>query len=239
MAICITFNGNKQKGAAIKAVGYIRVSTAGQAEDGVSLDAQRAKIQAWAEINDAELIEVFCDEGISGTKGSRPGLNLALDYAAEHGAALIVFSLSRLSRSTKDTLAIAERLDKNGANLVSMSERIDTTTAAGKMVFRMLAVLNEFERDQISERTKAALSFKKAKGCKTGGYVPYGKDADNAGKLKPNETEQAVIDRILELRAKGLNYSQIAQDLNRIGYKTKTGKSWFPQTVKNVLKKAA
>jgi site-specific DNA recombinase len=223
----------------MKAVGYIRVSTAGQAEDGVSLDAQRAKIQAWAEVNDAELVEVFCDEGISGTKGSRPGLNQGLEYATEHGAALVVYSLSRLSRSTKDTLAIAERLDKAGADLVSMSERIDTTTAAGKMVFRMLAVLNEFERDQISERTKAALSFKKANGCKTGGYAPYGEDADNTGKLKPNDIEQAVIDRILELRTRGWNFSQIARELNRLGYRTKTGKAWYPQTVKNVLKKAA
>ncbi len=56
---------------------------------------------------------------------------------------------------------LAEKLDKAGADLVSLSERIDTTTAAGKMVFRMLAVLNEFERDQISERTSAILQHKK------------------------------------------------------------------------------
>jgi len=76
----------------------------------------------------------------------------------------VVYSLSRLSRSTKDTLQIAEKLDKAGADLVSLSEQIDTTSASGKMVFRLMAVLNEFERDQISERTSAALQHKKAKG---------------------------------------------------------------------------
>jgi DNA invertase Pin-like site-specific DNA recombinase len=68
-----------------------------------------------------------------------------LAAACERKAALIVYSLSRLARSTKDAIAISERLAKNGADLVSLSERIDTTTAAGKIVFRMLAVLAEFE----------------------------------------------------------------------------------------------
>jgi site-specific DNA recombinase len=67
---------------------------------------------------------------------------------------LFVYSLSRLARSTKGTLAIPDRLQKADADLVSLSEKLDTNSAAGKMVFRMLAVLEEFESDQISERTK-------------------------------------------------------------------------------------
>lgn len=69
--------------------------------------------------------------------------------------------MSRLARSTRDAITTSERLDKAGAALVSLSEKIDTTTAAGKMVFRMLAVLAEFERDQISERTTTAMQHKK------------------------------------------------------------------------------
>ena len=61
-------------------------------------------------------------------------------------------------------MAIAERLEKAGADLVSLTEKIDTTSAAGKMVFRMLAVMAEFERDLVSERTRAAMSHKKSKG---------------------------------------------------------------------------
>lgn len=130
-----------------KAIGYIRVSTEQQAEEGVSLAAQKAKIAAWCEINDYELANVFVDAGISGkSMDKRQGLRDAL-AAVKKGGVLVVYSLSRLARSTKDTLAISEQLGKAGADLVSLSEKIDTTGAAGKMMFRMLAVLAEFERD--------------------------------------------------------------------------------------------
>ena len=83
-------------------------------------------------------------------------LQSAIEEACKTKSALVVYSLSRLARSTKDTIAIGEQLDKAGADLVSLSEKIDTTSAAGKMIFRMLAVMADFEKDQISERTKMA-----------------------------------------------------------------------------------
>ena len=218
----------------IKAIGYTRVSTATQASDGVSLKAQEAKIQAWAVVNDAEMLAIYVDQGISGTREDRPGLKQALELAIREKAALVVYSLSRLSRSTRDTIRISERLGKAGADLVSLSESIDTTTAAGKMVFRMLAVLNEFERDQISDRTKAAIAYKKSKHQYTGGEVPYGFALDN-GILRKDQSEQAVIQLILELRARKWNYSRIARELNELGYRTKTGKAWHAQQVKNVI----
>ena len=159
----------------MRAIGYVRVSTAEQAAEGVSLAAQRARIAAWARANDAELVDVFTDAGLSGGRAdNRPGLQAALDRACSGQAALVVYSLSRLARSTRDAITISERLDTAGADLVSLSEKIDTTTAAGKMVFRMLAVLAEFERDQISERTTAAMQHKKARREYTGGEAPYG-----------------------------------------------------------------
>ena len=166
----------------MKAIGYIRVSTQGQVEDGVSLDAQEAKVRSWADLNNAAEVVIFRDEGISGKRSdNRPGLQSALD-ACGKGDALIVYSLSRLSRSTKDTLSLSEILQKKDADLVSLSEKIDTTSASGKMVFRLLAVLNEFERDQISDRTRFALAHKRDKGEKTGGDVPFGYRV-RAGKL--------------------------------------------------------
>lgn len=136
-------------------------------------------------------------------------------------------------------MAIAERLDKAGADLVSLSEKIDTTTAAGKMVFRMLAVLNEFERDQVSDRTKAALAYKKENGEKTGGICPYGYSVDNEGRLHEDQAEREVIDLIHELHSEGWNYSAIARHVNKKGYKTKLGCQWYAQQVKNILRKAA
>jgi len=141
-----------------KAVGYIRVSTAGQANEGVSLDAQGARIRAWCEANGYALTRILSDAGVSGKRADkRARLQAALSDACKLRGALVVYSLSRLARSTKDAIGIAERLDKAGADLVSLTERIDTTTAAGKMVFRMRAVLAEFERDLVSERTTADL----------------------------------------------------------------------------------
>ena len=218
----------------MKAIGYIRVSTQGQAEDGVSLDAQEAKVRAWAELNGAEVV-IFRDEGISGKRAdNRPGLVAALDTVGK-GDALVCYSLSRLSRSTRDALAIADILTKKEADLVSLSEKIDTTTAAGKMVFRMLAVLSEFERDQISDRTRFALAHKRACGEKTGGDVPFGYRL-NAGHLVEDAAEQKAVRLILDLRRKGYALRAICRELEAEGHRTKTGKlSWHPQVVKTII----
>ncbi len=224
------------------AIGYIRVSTEGQAADGVSLDAQRARIQAWCEANGYELTGVHVDAGVSGKRAdNRPGLQDALGAACKaRGAALVVYSLSRLARSTKDAIAIAERLDKAGADLVSLSERIDTTTAAGKMLFRMLAVLAEFERDLVAERTTAALAHKASKGERVG-EVPYGWTlADDGVTLTENPAEQATLADIRELRARGWTYRAIAAELTRLGVLTKKGHSkWTHQSVASILAREA
>ena len=103
------------------AVGYIRVSTIGQAQEGVSLEAQRGKIQAWATANGYALGEIHVDAGISGSKANnRPGLQSALNDACRQKAALVVYSLSRLARSTRDAITISERLEKCGSDLVSL-----------------------------------------------------------------------------------------------------------------------
>lgn len=220
------------------AVAYTRVSTAGQADNGVSLQAQRARIEAWCEANDYRLDAVYSDAGISGSRAdNRPELQRALT-AATKGTAIIVYSLSRLARSTKDAIAIAERLDKAGADLVSLSERIDTTTAAGKMLFRMLAVLAEFERDLVSERTRAALQHKRSNGQRVG-QIPFGFDLANDGiALVPNESEQAVIADIRTMRANGRTLKQIAGELTKRGVRTKSGGDrWSHQTVHRIVKR--
>ena len=159
----------------------------------------------------------------------------ALELTTEHKAVLVVYSLSRLSRSTRLTCEIGDKLDNAGADLVSISEKIDTTTAAGKMVFRVLAAMAEFERDQISERTKLALNHKKANGEKTGGDAPFGWDADDSGKLIENNTEQHIISLIFDAWGRGNSLGSIAKRLNNDGYKTKRGSKFYAQTIKNIL----
>jgi len=224
-----------------RATAYLRVSTEGQAVDGISLDAQRAKIAAWCELNGYSLADVHTDAGISGKRAdNRPALQEALDAVCANGGALIVYSLTRLARSTRDTLAIADRLDRAGADLVSLTEKIDTTTAAGKMVFRLLAVLSEFERDLVSERTTAALAHKRSMGERVG-TVPFGFDlADDGIALTPNAIEQRIIADIEALRVKGYSLRAIADELTRRGITTKKGNAaWTHTAVKRILDRAA
>lgn len=223
----------------MKAIGYCRVSTEGQAQDGVSLDAQQARIRAWCEANGYVLIGLHVDAGLSGCRSdNRPGLQAALLVACKERAALIVYSLSRLARSTKDAIAISDRLAKNGADLVSLSERIDTTTAAGKMVFRMLAVLAEFERDQVAERTKSALGHLRSQGKRISGRIPYGWDlSSDEQTLVPNPAEQEGLRFIQAQRASGHGRRKIAAALTTAGFPTKTGAPWSPQAVGNILRR--
>jgi site-specific DNA recombinase len=222
----------------MEAIGYCRVSTAEQAQDGISLAAQQAKIAAWCIAHDYEFVACYKDAGLSGSRAdNRPALQNALKEVCQRKAALVVYSLSRLTRSTKDTIAISERLGKSGADLVSLSERIDTTSASGKMVFRMLAVLNEFERDQISERTKLAMAHKRASNELIGG-TPYGFTLLPDGKrLISNPTEQKTLTLIGKLRRNEhcSSYRAIARELNKRGIPTKKGRPWIYTTVKGIL----
>ena len=220
-----------------KVIGYIRVSTQGQADKGVSLEAQRAKIEAWCNLNDGELVAVFEDAGISGGgMAKRDGLQDALK-ATTKGMALVAYSISRLARNTKDMLDIAERLERKGADLVSLSERIDTTTASGRMIFRMLAVLAEFEKEQIGERTRMALAHKKANGEAYCG-APFGFDAI-AGRLVAVKKESAIVADILKLRESGASLADIANSLNDKGIEGKRGGKWFPSTVRYLIQRQA
>lgn len=220
-----------------KVVGYIRVSTTGQAEKGASLDAQRAKIEAWCSLNDGELVAVFEDAGISGSgTAKREGLLDALK-ATTKGMALVTYSISRLARNTLDMLNIAKELEKKGADLVSLSERIDTTTASGRMVFRMLAVLAEFEREQVSERTCMTMAHKKASGEAYCG-APFGFEAI-AGRLVEVKRESAIVADILKMREAGASLADIANNLNAKGIEGKRGGKWFPSTVRYLIQRQA
>ena len=220
-----------------KAIGYIRVSTQNQADEGVSLEAQRAKIEAWCTLNDAELIAVHEDAGVSGASMTgRDGLHAALK-ATTKGMALVCYSISRIARSTRDMLEIAERLDAKGADLVSVTERIDTTTAAGRMVFKMLAVLADFERDQIGERTKMALAHKRSIG-EVYAATPFGFDAID-GRLVEVKKEALIVAEILRMRDAGSSLAEIADGLNARGAEGKRGGRWHPSTVRYLINRQA
>ena len=222
-----------------QAIAYVRVSTAGQVEDGVSLDVQRSKIAAWCDVMGYVLVQTCADESISGhSMDKRPGLQAAIEAVCASAGVLVVYSLSRLARNTRETLELGERLSKAGADLVSLSEKIDTTSAAGKMVFRMLAVLAEFERDQVSERTTMALQHKKAHGQRVG-ELPYGFQLAADGKtLVDHAEEQTIIATIKTYRARGLSLRAIVTAAEREGLLSRTGKPFQLTQVAHMLHRA-
>lgn len=218
-----------------RAIGYVRVSTTDQADNGVSLDAQTEKISGWCHANDYELADVHVDRGLSGGRcDNRPALQDAL-RTVSRGDSLVVYSLSRLARSTRDTLMIAEALERKGADLVSLSERIDTTSSTGKMVFRLLAVLSEFERDVISERTSMAMAHMRSSGRYTGGFEPYGyRCVDGALLVIPEE--MAVIRLIHQLRAEGKSLRSISKHLSGLGISSRAGRALHHALIARILK---
>lgn len=223
------------------AVIYSRVSTERQAAEGVSLEAQSARCRAWCAALGYEIAGEYEDAGISGKRmDNRTGLLTALEAVKRCSGVLVVYSLSRLGRSTRDVIAISEQLAAAGADLVSLTEQISTDSAAGRMVFRLLASLAEFERDLVSERTRTALAHKRSTGYKLGGDVPFGYTVTGDGILHPHTGEQEALGLIRDLRDKGYTLRAICTELERKGIRTKRGgTAWHPQTVKAILHRAA
>jgi len=221
-----------------QAIGYIRVSTEKQANEGVSLEAQEAKIVTWCKANGYELVKVYVDAGISGKRMDTRKELLAALASLKKGMALVSYSLSRLARSTKDALAIGEAVAKKKADMVSLTEQIDTTTAAGKMMFQMLSVLAEFERNLVAERTTNALQHKKRSGQKYTNQTPYGFEAIE-GRLVEVKQEAEVVAEIQAARSSGSTLQSIADNLNGRGIPTKTGKTWAPATIHLLLKRSS
>jgi DNA invertase Pin-like site-specific DNA recombinase len=171
-------------GVFILRIGYARVSTNDQSLD-LQLDA----------LKKANCEKVY-QEKLSGMKDERPQLEELLKYARE-GDVLVVYKLDRLGRSTKKLIELGENLQKQGIELVSLRDSIDTTSAVGKAMFKMLAVLAEMERDLISERTKAGLESARARGRIGGRPKKNSKQVERA--LKLYDTKQYSISEIVDI----------------------------------------
>jgi site-specific DNA recombinase len=219
-----------------KTIAYLRVSTDKQADRGVSLDAQRAKVAAYAELYDLELVEIIVDAGVSAKTLDRPGLTQALGMLrAGKAEALLVVKLDRLTRSVRDLGELVERHFAPGkAALLSVGEQIDTRSAAGRLVLNVLASVSQWEREAIGERTAAAMAHKASCGEYTGGETPYGYAVQD-GRLVELDAEQAVLRQARELRAAGLSLRAIAAELDRAGLRARNGKVFAASQVQRMM----
>lgn len=216
--------------ARTRAVAYLRVSTDKQADRGVSLDAQRSKVEAYAALYEIDLVAVEVDAGYSACTLDRPGLARALEALRRRRAdALLVVKLDRLTRSVRDLADLLERdfapggAGRRGAALLSVAEQVDTRSAAGRMVLNILTTVGQWEREAIGERTAAAMAHLRAEGRHTGGDPPFGW-AEVAGLLVETPEEQATLVRARALRAAGLSMRAVAETLEAEGHAARAGR---------------
>ncbi len=223
----------------MKAVGYARVSTEEQAREGISLENQRTKIETYCELNDLLLVDIIEDAGKSGKDLNREGIQTLIARIQRREIdAVVVYKLDRLSRRVKDTLSLMDLIEKKGVAFHSITERIDTKSAMGKFFLNIMASMNQWERDTIAERTRDALRLKIVKNERAG-QIPYGYRLGQDGKtLFGDPEDQEAISLILELRQAGCSLREICNELSERRYRP-AGKTWHPQTVKNILKRVA
>ena len=214
-----------------QAIGYVRVSTDQQADSGLSLDAQRAKLEALATLNDYDLGDVVVDAGVSAKTLDRPGWGRVMQAvtSGKVGAVLIA-KLDRATRSVADLANLIDTLQRRGVALISAAESLDTSTAGGRLVVNVLGAVAQWEREATAERTSAALQVLKAQGRATGGVAPYGFTFVDGRKVEA-PVEQETLAMVQEARADGLSWAKVAKRLNASGRRTRTGRPWSAQGV--------
>lgn len=230
------------EGRRTRVVGYVRVSTEHQAGEGVSLEAQRAKLEAYALAMDLELVAVEAEAGRSAKTLERPALQRALGMLdAGTAEGLLVTKLDRLTRSVRDLGVLVERYFAARHSLLSVGDSIDTRSAAGRLVLNVLASVAQWEREATGERTRDALAHLKASGVRLGGLAigwERGEmDAQGRRVVRESEADVAAIERMLALRAQGLTLREIATRLTAEGHRTKRGGKWAAETVRRVIER--
>lgn len=228
-----------------KVVGYCRVSTKMQASEGLSLEAQKRKLVAYAEALDLDLIEVIVDAGFSAKTLCRPGITRALkmlDLGEADG--VLVCKLDRLTRSVRDLGDLLDRYFGAKHSLLSIGDSIDTRSAGGRLVLNVLASVAQWERESTGERVKDGLAEAKRQGAKIGreghGWKRTGElDANGRRVVERDAGEARAIDRIRALRAGGETLQSISDTLTAEGHATKRGGNWQPATILRILRRQA
>lgn len=227
-----------------KLAAYLRVSTEGQAEDGYGLELQRDAIVRWAKRN-GHRITVWCsDAGVSGSLDAleREGLACALG-AIESGraAGLVVAKLDRLARRlTVQEAALALVWRAGGSDFSVDAGEITTDDPDDPMrtaMRQMMGVFAELERATITKRMRDGRRAKQERGGYAGGAPPLGYRAEGKA-LVPCDEEADTVRRILELRAGGASYRQIAAALEAEGRRTKRGAAkWHNHTISRIVER--
>jgi site-specific DNA recombinase len=213
----------------VRAAVYCRVSTDERlGQDFNSLDAQRECCESFIAARKLEgwtcLPTKYDDGGFSGGNVERPALQrLLADLDAGRLDLIVAYKFDRLSRSIKDFALLLERFEEKGVVFVSVTQPIDTSTAAGRLLQNVLITFSAFEREMISERTKDKIRMTKMRGKWCGGTPPLGYDrAEKGGALVVNEHEAARVKELFALYLQERSLLRVAQIANARGWRSKS-----------------
>jgi DNA invertase Pin-like site-specific DNA recombinase len=224
------------------AVCYARFSPRPSPEDCDSVEKQLERCAAYCKGHGYEVVAEFHDKDLSGGRAdNRPGLQKAIAAACKRQAVLVVYSLSRLARCTRDAIDLAERLNGAGADLAVISENVNTRSPMGRFIFTLFSALAQLEREQIADRTSSAMLRHQAKGRRMTrpDRCPYGwrVHPSDPTRLIEDTEEQATIARIRQAHKNGAGLREIGRMLERAGIDCRGGK-WSHTTIGSILRRA-
>ena len=222
-----------------RAIGYVRVSTDMQANEGISLEAQQSAIAQYCDLQGLKLVRVYQDV-LSGGKDRRPGLQDALTQLEKSAEVLVVVKFDRLSRSIRHFCELYETYFKDGAKeLVAIRESIRLDSALGRALINILLVFAQMEREATGERTREAIHHIRQSGYHFG-KVPYGKktipapDNPRMKILVDDEDELAVIAQLKAWAAQDVGITEMAKRLNAAGTPPPQGARWTKSLIYNL-----
>jgi len=219
----------------LRAAVYARTSSKSQ-EFGYSLDAQvqqsvrRCESLGWA------VCFIFRDEAESGKNTDRPMFRKMLNAAEKQAFDVVVFwKLDRFSRSLMHAVQLESKLREHDVRLYSVTEQIDTTSATGRFNFRNIASAAEFERDMIQQRTKMGYHQLASEFRWPNGSPPLGYELDSDNRLVVIDNEAELVVDIFRMYIERRSMPDVAQRLNEKGLSTKSGGTWTPRAVGDLL----
>ncbi|MBA2481539.1 MAG: recombinase family protein [Planctomycetes bacterium] len=215
---------------------YARCSTRAQS-DAESIPTQLERGRAWIEREGMTLLgEPYIDAAKSGgSMTGRPAIHDCLAACCRHRAVLLVSSISRLGRCTRDVLEACDQLHRAGTAFIAINDGVRSDSPSGKLLVTVLSACSSWELDVCRERTTQTLAAMRRAGRRVSFHPPWGWSFDAANNLIEVAAEQAVLNEMQGMRTSGMSYQRIADSINSQGISSKLGNAWTARGVRMIF----